>query len=387
MGEVGLAFITGLTAGGLSCIAVQAGLLATAMADETETELEQTKRPGETRGPEFSQKLNELQQQNLSKKRYKNVLVKLKARYPKHQQAQKKPEKHRLQAIVLFLLSRIAAYAVLGLLIGLIGAQFQWNTNLQGYLQIFLGLLMIGIALRLVSKSPIFRIFSLEPPASVRRFIRKQTKLKGEVVTPIILGALTILIPCGITQAILLKAATTGQPIQAMFVVAAFILGTTPIFFIFAITANKLSEKHEKLFVKIAAIFIVVMAVLSINGGLNLLGSPFSYDAIKQSLSTKDSSTQSTTIDPNAESLTINVTSYNYEPATQNAKANTPYQLKLVTNNTSGCGRYFVIPALKQNKVLPETGTETMNIPAQPAGSTLRLTCSMGMYNAQIQFN
>jgi hypothetical protein len=37
-------------------------------------------------------------------------------------------------------------------------------------------------------------------------------------------------------------------------------------------------------------------------------------------------------------------------------------------------------------QLLPETGTVQVNIPAQPAGTKLFFTCSMGMYTGQIVF-
>jgi len=75
-----------------------------------------------------------------------------------------------------------------------------------------------------------------------------------------------------------------------------------------------------------------------------------------------------------------------YFPETLVAPANQPVTLELFTNQTRSCSRDFVIPALQVYQLLPETGKVVVEIPPQPAGSTLRFTCSMGMYTGQIVF-
>ncbi len=65
-------------------------------------------------------------------------------------------------------------------------------------------------------------------------------------------------------------------------------------------------------------------------------------------------------------------------------KAGTPVRLKLVTNNVYSCARAFTIPALGVERVLPATGTEYVDIPAQSPGR-LAFPCSMGMYGGVIE--
>jgi uncharacterized protein len=87
------------------------------------------------------------------------------------------------------------------------------------------------------------------------------------------------------------------------------------------------------------------------------------------------------------QTLTINARDAGYFPAVLQAKAGLPVKLQLVTSKTTSCARAFVIPKLKMQRVLPETGTVVFDIPAQPAGATVNYTCSMGMYTGKIQFN
>ena len=66
--------------------------------------------------------------------------------------------------------------------------------------------------------------------------------------------------------------------------------------------------------------------------------------------------------------------------------ANTPIKLNLVTDRTYSCARDFVIPALGYYELLPDTGSVQVDIPAQPSGTRMFFTCSMGMYTGMIIF-
>ncbi len=83
--------------------------------------------------------------------------------------------------------------------------------------------------------------------------------------------------------------------------------------------------------------------------------------------------------------LHMTATNASYSPSVIKAKAGQPYKLEVTSKENQGCGRGLTIPSIGLQKVLPEDGVVTVDIPAQKAG-TMRITCSMGMYNAKIQF-
>jgi plastocyanin domain-containing protein len=82
----------------------------------------------------------------------------------------------------------------------------------------------------------------------------------------------------------------------------------------------------------------------------------------------------------------IDVQNSGYFPGQLKAPANQPVQLVLTTRNTQSCSRAFMIPSLGIQKLLPATGETVLKIPSQKAGTTLRFTCSMGMYTGVIRF-
>lgn len=337
-----LAFITGLTTGGLSCLAVQGGLLATALERRVE----------------------------------KKIVGKA---APHAQNPSALP-------ILLFLAAKLAAYTVLGFLLGALGSVFQLSPFARAFLLIAIGVFMIGNALRMFNVHPIFRYFIIEPPKFITRGIRKTAK-DNSWITPVFLGALTVLIPCGVTQAMMALAIASGNPMQGMMLMFAFTLGTSPVFFVVSYLATKLGQRAEGIFARVVAVIVLLVGFFSIDSGANLMGWPSVSRAVQAA--------SQPTLEPVAESpassslsneITLEARDSGYFPAKLAAPAGVPVKLNVVTNNTYSCSRAFVIPDLNVETILPETGVVPIDIPAQKVGYKMYFTCSMGMYTGVIEF-
>jgi hypothetical protein len=256
-------------------------------------------------------------------------------------------------------------------------------------LMIAIGVFMIGNALRMFNVHPIFRYFSIEPPKFITRYIRRTAK-GTDTVTPLFLGALTVFIPCGVTQAIMATALGTGSLAMGAGLMFAFTLGTSPVFFIVAYLTTELGSRLEKFFMRFVAVVVLILGFVTLDGGLNVLGSPLSFQNLTRNLfpSKSDSATVADSPQPVAAEgeLLLQVENGGYFPTTLKAPADQALTLNLVTNETYSCARDFVIPALDYYELLPDTGTVQVDIPAQKSGSTLFFTCSMGMYTGQIVF-
>jgi uncharacterized protein len=326
MNQYFLAFITGLTTGGISCFAVQGGLLTSALATEEEV----------------------------------NVSKSLRAR-----------------ALVAFLISKLVAYTLLGFVLGFVGKSLIVTPRVQGGLQIAIGVYMIIMAANLVNLHPFFRHFVITPPKFIFKLLRNQTKVKS-FFTPVILGALTILIPCGVTQAMMLLAVSAGNPIISAGILFAFILGTVPVFFVIGMAANELFKR--KALAVLAAPVVAGMGIVSINSGQILRGSVHTIQNYwKVAFETEGQGT-SAPINSGVQEVTINVTSRGYKTNVNTLKLGVPVKLTLVTNGVTSCARAFTIPDYNLSKILPPTGTEIMEFIPTKTG-LLTYTCSMGMYS------
>lgn len=353
MSQLMVAFVAGITTGGLSCLAVQGGLLASSLAHQIEQD-------------------------------YAGQAA------PKKKTKQQPPVARVSSAlpISLFLLAKLVAYTLLGALLGWLGSYLTFSPMTRAMLLIAIGLFMVGNALRMFNVHPIFRYFSIEPPKFITRYIRKTAK-GADTATPLLLGFLTVFIPCGVTQAMMATALGAGSAIMGAALMFAFTLGTSPVFFIVAYLAAELGAKLEKFFMRFVAIVVLILGIYTFDSGLNLMGSPLSLQNLTRNwfAPQTDSNAQAESPQPPADGvLTLNVKNNGYFPGVLRAPAGKDLTLNLVTNNTYSCARDFVIPALNYYELLPDTGTVQVNIPAQEAGSTLFFTCSMGMYTGQIVF-
>jgi hypothetical protein len=179
----------------------------------------------------------------------------------------------------------------------------------------------------------------------------------------------------------------TGSVVMGAALMFAFTLGTSPVFFIIAYLTTELGARLEKLFMRFIAVVVLILGLVTMNGGLNILGSPLSFQNLTRSLFPSSSRSVPVAQAPVAEGdVVLYVQNDGYFPQTVSAPAGKDFTLNLVTDKTYSCARDFLIPDLDYYELLPDTGTVQVNIPAQEKGSTLFFTCSMGMYTGQIVF-
>ena len=308
-------------------------------------------------------------------------------------QAERPKGPNRASPIALFLGAKLLAYTVLGGLLGWLGSVLQLSPYSRAALQIGIGIFMLATAARLFNLHPIFRYFVIEPPRFLTRFIRRYAKQsESTAATPLFLGTLTILIPCGVTQAMMLLAVGTGSPLLGAAIMFAFVLGTSPVFFGLAYLATRLGEAMQTRFLQFAGAVVLVLGLVSIEGGLNLMGSPYSFSNLLNSVSVSiaeaagDSQVVAAAEPDASGAITIRVYNTGYSPNLIRAPAGKAVRLTVVTSGTTGCTRAFVIPSLGYQRVLPESGLTPIDIPARAASGNLRYTCSMGMYSGYFEF-
>lgn len=327
-------FLTGLTTGGLSCLAIQGGLLATVIA-----------------GPKTDIKKN---------------------------------NSDAVMPVAMFLTAKLLAYTLLGGLLGLVGSMVSLTPQFRGYLQIIIGFYLAGVALAVLDVHPFFRHFIIKPPKALARIVKDESKSQS-LFAPLILGMSTVFLPCAVTQAMEIVALGTGNPLYGALIMFAFVLGTSPTFFILGFVVSKLSGVLKGWFYKMTAVFLVLMAVVSINSGFAVMGSVFTFQNFLKAASISDDQlvgkAQASDIKMNngVQEATIYVQNGGYSPQEITLKQGVPVKLTLITSNTQSCSRSFTIPKLGIQKVLPATGQDVVEFTPTQAGN-LVYSCSMGMY-------
>lgn len=319
-------FLTGLVTGGLSCLAVQGGLLAATLAQrEEESYLSSAQQTG-----------------------------------------------HAVP-ILSFLGAKLIAYTVLGLLLGWFGSLFQISLATQIVMQMLIALFMIGTALNILNVHPFFRYFVIQPPRWLTKRVRSASK-SNNVYAPAVMGALTVFIPCGTTQAMMALAIGAGNPIAGALIMFAFVLGTSPLFFILGLYASKLGQTMHDVFMKVAAGTLIILALYNIQNTLALSGTSLT--------------TPTTTKTPSAQKpvseATITFLQTEYTPSMITVEAGKPVTLNLVNTSGNGCIQAFTIPKLGIQKVVSVGSQDVIQFTAPSQPQQMEFMCSMGMYRGVI---
>lgn len=333
MGNVNLftIFTTGLLTGGLTCMAVQGGLLAATLAQREEEKLKHKAKQG-------------------------NALP-----------------------ILAFLTTKLIAYTLLGFLLGWVGSLLQLSLQVQVVLQIAVVIFMVGTALNILDVHPIFRYFIIQPPRFLTRIVRKQSK-SSNIFAPALLGAFTIFIPCGTTQAMMALAIASGKPILGAAILFTFVLGTSPLFFILGYMTMKLGDILKQRFMKIAAFAIILLALFNLNNTLALAGGNYTFQnlfgGIYCLVSYCDSSSSLSAVND----ATITINANGYSPNQLAVKRGSKVILRLVNKGGGGCIQAFTIPSLNVQKIVPLGGSDTITFTAPDRPGKVSFMCSMGMY-------
>ena len=405
-----VAFITGLTTGGLGCLALQGGLLASSLAQQAES--------GALRAP-GSAKASGKPGSGMAGVSGAGVA----------------------RSIALFLGAKVVVHGMLGILLGALGSFLRLNYLTRALLQLGIGIFMIGSALRMLDVHPIFRYFAFEPPAFISRAIRRTSRREASAALPIVLGVLTVFIPCGVTQAMMATAMATGDALLGGAMMAAFTLGTTPMFFAVAYSAMRVGAKLEHAFMRVIAVVVLILGLVAVESGLNLLGSPVSVSRLASALRQGSAAVPAApsvvadptvvaaepppavVVDPDMDEapaagvaepeeevaadpepvevvesepepeepeiqiIYVQAAHDGYFPMKQHARADVPSELVLITDMTRSCTRALAIPALRFETYLPESGQVKVDVPAMAPGSVLRYSCAAGIYTGEIIFD
>ncbi len=319
-------FFIGLTAGGFGCVALQGGLLTSAIASRKDSG-------------------------NLSQ--------------------------NKLIPTLAFLVARLVVYAILGFVLGLFGSVLSISDSLRIIMQMAAGLYMIIIALSLLNVHPIFRYFIIQPPRFLTRLIKNQSK-SADIFAPTILGAMTIFVPCGTTLAMEALAISSGSAINGALILIVFVLGTSPIFFGLGYLAEKLSDSFRQTFFKLAALVILVIGFSIVYNAWSLTGLPII------TWESGDMNQQQIENTPTKQDYQIQVLNGGYDPSYIKVKKGLPVTLTLVSDSVYSCALAFRIPSLNISKNLKPTDSEVIEFTPIEIGR-IPFSCSMGMYRGTIE--
>lgn len=247
-----------------------------------------------------------------------------------------------------FLAGRLVSHTAAGALLGLLGSAVSLPPQARAVLLVVAGLTVVAFAARLMRHGRA-GCAPAEPGAASR--------FKAPL-----LGAATILVPCGMTLGMELVAVSSGSPLAGAAAMAGFVAGTTPAFALLGYALRRVSRTR---LARLAGVVAVGAGLWTAGAGVNLGGWLTAAPAPASG--------------PGAQTVTVWATREGYRPAMVTARAGVPVEVvfKLADRGCAGTvaidGRDVALPA-------------TVRLPPQRPGS-MRYVCGMGMYAGFINFS
>jgi sulfite exporter TauE/SafE len=362
-------FVTGLTtgavAGGASCAAVQGGLLAGAV--------------GRRRAHVAGRRSTQVPPVPDEAPTGAGARLPVALRDPPVSRDDLRDGESAILALGAFLGAKLVSHTLLGALLGSIGSAAQPSPRTRAMLLIAAAAIMVVFALDLIGVRGVRRLVPRAPESWARR-VRKSSR-SSSASTPAILGFLTVLLPCGVTLSVSLLAITSESAVSGGAVMAGFVLGTAPLFAALGFVLRQSTRVLQGRLSVLTGVVVLAVAVWTANSALKLGG----WADVGHAEVTPTAASAVRVLSNGTQVVTLQVGATSYTPAAVVARPGVPTQIVLKTRGINGCTSAFVIASRGIEKVLPETGTTTLDL-GKPKPGTLKYTCGMGMYGGRIEF-
>ncbi|GGS79949.1 hypothetical protein GCM10010156_43410 [Planobispora rosea] len=310
------------------------------------------------------------------------------------------------KVVGLFLTGRLASHVVAGALLGLLGSAVRLAPATRAALLVAAGIVVAGFGLRLLlrgaracppRKTP--RLASGTAPAQGTACAEgtacAQATTPAEGVSPaegtppargivhaartvpiggraVLLGAVTVLLPCGVTLSTQTVAVSSGSALGGAAVMAGFVAGTAPAFALLGLVVQRIAATR---LAAVAGVLALAAGLWTASSGLRLGGwlpDPSGPPAVQPAAGRPGAADGVQRID-------VWATDRGYRPGIVTARAGVPVEIAFHVAGNPGCARTLTVDG--RDVALPAV----VRLGPQRPGS-LRYVCSMGMYTGFITF-
>ncbi|MDR1069267.1 MAG: sulfite exporter TauE/SafE family protein, partial [Gracilibacteraceae bacterium] len=176
---------------------------------------------------------------------------------------------------LLYNLGRVASYTAIGFILGFAGLIFGGGadaglpTMLQGILKLIAGAFMVVMGINMLGLFPQLRKLN---PGMPKIFSRKVGASAARSKSPLFVGLLNGLMPCGPLQSMQIVALASGNPLAGALSMFLFSLGTVPLMLGLGSAVSALGKKFTQKVMSVGAVLVVVMGLAMLSQGGSLSG-------------------------------------------------------------------------------------------------------------------
>lgn len=279
-----------------------------------------------------------------------------------------------LRPTFLYNLGRVISYTIVGGIIGALGSAFALPGGFKGIVQIIAGVFMVIMGVNMLGIFPWLRKFS---PRMPKLFANKINAEKGKSKSPLYIGLLNGLMPCGPLQAMQLYALSTGNPAAGALSMMLFSLGTVPLMFGLGALSSILSKKFTSKMMTAGAILVVVLGLSMFSQGWSLSG----FSGLPLNTSDSDNA-QGIVIEDGFQVINSTLESGRYPAITVQAGIPVRWTINSPQGSVNGCNNRMFIPEYGIEYKF-QTGENVIEFTPEKSG-IFRYSCWMGMIRSSI---
>jgi sulfite exporter TauE/SafE len=276
----------------------------------------------------------------------------------------------------------VISYTIVGGIVGALGSVISFSGAAKGLVAVIAGVFMVIMGLNMLNLFPWLRKFNPRMPKIFAKFFTGKINHQKTSNSPLYVGLLNGLMPCGPLQAMQLYALSTGDPVQGALSMLAFSLGTVPLMFGLGAISSFLSKKFTGKMMTASAVLVLILGVMMFSNGMSLSG--IALPAFSGGVAAADEAQQNNTasVSDGVQTITTRLSPNSYEPITVHAGIPVKWFIQADESSLNGCNNQVLIPAynIEQKLAVGEnliefTPTETGTIP---------YSCWMGMIKSSI---
>lgn len=173
---------------------------------------------------------------------------------------------------LMYQLSRISVYTCVGFTAAALGVVLVSSGlmgKFQSFLQMFIGVVVIVLALGIIGILPLQGSIRLLPINWLRKGYASARTTKAPLVGAMLAGFLNGLMPCPLTFAMAVKATTASSITEGGLIMLTFGAGTLPMMLFVSVAFGKMNVHFRGLMLKSAAVIMIYMGVNTFYRGLS----------------------------------------------------------------------------------------------------------------------
>ncbi len=268
----------------------------------------------------------------------------------------------------LFHAGRLAAFAVFGGILGLVGSWFSPSISFTAVFTIVIALILAWLGLQIMGLMPSLSSAGFHLPKGIMKYWNK-IKNSDHPLTPVLLGGMTFFLPCGFTQSMQLFAVASGSITTGALTMLFFALGTTPILLGIGIATTRFKNYKSLIINNAIGIIVIVFAFFTLSSGLAMAGISLNLSNV--------SGAQTSIAKNNLQEIRMTVDFDGFTPNQFVLQKGVPVRWIIDGKRVSGCTNEIIVPDLNIRKKII-SGENIVEFTPQTEG-TISFSCWMGM--------